>query len=37
MTQSIAFIRCKNKQEAEQIKKELENDIYLFLNNLTRY
>ncbi len=37
MTQSIAFIRCKNKQHAEKIKKELKNDIYLFLNNLTRY
>lgn len=37
MTQSIAFIRCKSKQEAEQIKKELDNDVYYFLNNITRY
>ena len=37
MTQSIAFIRCKNKSEAEEIKAELKNLVYLFLNNLTRY
>ena len=37
MTQSIAFIRCKSKQEAQKIKKELDNEIYYFLNNITRY
>ncbi len=37
MTQSIAFIRCKNKAEAERIKKELDNEIYKFINNITRY
>ena len=37
MTQSIAFIRCKTKQEAETICKELSDPLYLFLNNLTRY
>ena len=37
MTQSIAFIRCKNKEEAEQIKDELDNGVYKFLNNITRY
>ncbi|MDI9325404.1 MAG: class I SAM-dependent methyltransferase [Alphaproteobacteria bacterium] len=37
MTQSVAFIKCKNKKQAQEIKKELENDIYIFLNNLTRY
>lgn len=37
MTQSIAFIRCENKAQAEQIKTELEQPIYKFLNNITRY
>ena len=37
MTQSIAFIRCKNKQEAEKINNDLNHDIYKFLNNITRY
>lgn len=37
MTQSIAFIRCKNLQEAKQIQSELEQPIYKFLNNITRY
>ena len=37
MTQSIAFIRCKTKNEADKINRELNNDIYIFINNLTRY
>lgn len=37
MTQSIAFIRCNWQKEAKKIKSELDNDIYLFLNNITRY
>lgn len=37
MTQSIAFIRCKSKEEAIKTAKELDNDIYKFLNNITRY
>ncbi|MDD3187453.1 MAG: methyltransferase [Bacilli bacterium] len=37
MTQSIAFINCKSKEEAEKISNELDNDIYKFLNNITRY
>jgi hypothetical protein len=37
MTQSIAFVRCSSKKEAEKIKNELDNDIYIFLNNITRY
>ena len=37
MTQSIAFIRCSSRTEAVKIKKELDSNIYLFLNNLTRY
>lgn len=37
MTQSIAFIRCKSKTEAERISKELNNEVYVFLNNITRY
>ncbi|MDR3290094.1 MAG: class I SAM-dependent methyltransferase [Rickettsiales bacterium] len=37
MTQSVAYIRCKNKEESEKIKSELDNEIYIFLNNITRY
>ena len=37
MTQSIAFIRCKNKLEAKRLCKELNQPIYKFLNDLTRY
>jgi adenine-specific DNA-methyltransferase len=37
MTQSIAFIRCKTREEALKIKAELDSDIYKFLNNITRY
>lgn len=37
MTQSIAFIRCKDLQEAKQTQSELEQPIYKFLNNITRY
>lgn len=37
MTQSIAFIRCKDLKEAKKIKKELDEPIYKFLNNITRY
>ena len=36
-TQSIAFVRCDGKREAEKIKRELDNDLYVFLNNITRY
>ncbi|MCY4576873.1 MAG: Eco57I restriction-modification methylase domain-containing protein [Candidatus Kaiserbacteria bacterium] len=36
-TQSVAFIRCKSKEEAEQVKGELDSPIYSFLNNVTRY
>ena len=37
MTQSVAFILCKNKVEATIIKKKLDNEIFIFLNNITRY
>ena len=37
MTQSVAFIRCSSLKKATQIKKELDNPIYKFVNNLTRY
>ena len=37
MTQSIAFIKTKNKQESEQIKKILEHDLYKFINNICRW
>jgi len=37
MTQSIAFIKCKNKNDALLIKNELDQEIYKFLNNIGRY
>ena len=37
MTQSIAFVRCKNLAQAKKIKDELDKPIYKFLNNITRY
>lgn len=37
MTQSIAFIRCNSKEEAELFNKELQNPLYYFLVALTRY
>ncbi len=37
MTQSIAFIRCSSKEEAKKISADLNNPLYLFINNITRY
>jgi len=37
MTQSIAFIRCKNKEEACNISKILNHPLYKFINNICRY
>ena len=37
MTQSIAFIQCKTKKEANKIIKELNDPFYRCINNLTRY
>lgn len=37
MTQSIAFIRCPSKEEAERISNLLSHPLYRFLNNLCRY
>lgn len=37
MTQSIAFIRCENEQQAKQVESELNNEVYKFINNITRY
>lgn len=37
MTQSIAFIRCENEEEAIRLRNELSNDVYKFINNVTRY
>lgn len=37
MTQSIAFIICHSKKEAKKLSQELNNQIYIFLNNITRY
>ena len=36
-TQSIAFIQCKTKKDALKISAQLQDEIFLFLNNLTRY
>lgn len=37
MTQSIAYILCNNKEEAEYIKNILSHPIYVFINNICRY
>ncbi|MDC3300907.1 N-6 DNA methylase [Flavobacteriaceae bacterium] len=37
MTQSIAFVRCKNKKQAEKIQKILMHPMYKFINNICRY
>lgn len=37
MTQSIAFIRCMNEEEAKQIQKVLMHPLYTFINNICRY
>ena len=37
MTQSIAFIMCKNKNDAEQISTVLNHPLYKFINNICRY
>jgi hypothetical protein len=37
MTQSIAFIRCKDQQEAEAIKTVLLHPMYKFINDMCRY
>lgn len=37
MTQSIAFIRCENKKQADSVSKILSHDLYVFLNNLCRW
>jgi adenine-specific DNA-methyltransferase len=37
MTQSVAFIRCQNKKEAETLKKKLQQPIYCFLNDICRW
>lgn len=37
MTQSISFIKCKNLQEANDIKEILNNDLFKFINNICRW
>lgn len=37
MTQSIAFIQCKDKEEADNISKVLNHPMYKFINNICRY
>ena len=37
MTQSIVFILCKNKSQAEKYSKILQHPLYVFLNNICRW
>lgn len=37
MTQSIVFILCKNKKEAEKYSIILQHPLYVFLNNICRW
>lgn len=37
MTQSIVFIICENKIEAESIMKILQHPLYVFINNICRW
>ncbi len=37
MTQSVAFVRCKDLAEANAIKFLLDHDLYVFLNNICRW
>ena len=37
MTQSIAFIMCKNEKEAKNISDVLNHPMYKFINNICRY
>lgn len=37
MTQSIAFIRCKNEREANEVVSVLNHPLYRFINNICRW
>jgi len=37
MTQSIVFILCESREQAEQYKKILEHPLYVFINNICRW
>jgi hypothetical protein len=37
MTQSIVFIMCKNKTEAETYASILQHPLYTFINNICRW
>jgi adenine-specific DNA-methyltransferase len=37
MTQSIVFILCSSKEEANKYKKILEHPLYVFINNICRW
>ena len=37
MTQSIAFIRCESKEQAESYKKILDHILYKFINDICRW
>ena len=36
-TQSVAFVQCKSEKGAYKVKADLESEVFLFLNNVTRY
>ena len=37
MTQSVAFIRCQNKEEADKVQSVLNHPLYKFINDICRY
>ena len=37
MTQSIAFIKCSNKEECIKIKNIIDHNLYKFINNICRW
>ena len=37
MTQSVAFVRCNSKAEANRMAREMNKPLYRAINNLTRY
>jgi hypothetical protein len=37
MTQSIVFILCDSKEQAEQYKRVLDHPLYVFINNICRW
>ena len=37
MTQSVAFIRCQSKEEADKVQSVLNHPLYKFINDICRY